>query len=187
MKTNRKEDNIILQLKNGSSSAFRWLVNEYQDYVYSICLSILKNKMEAEEAAQDTFLKCYKSINKFNGKSKFSTWLYQIAYRTSIDFIRKRKHTQDIDDFDYAIAGTTNTVEENLEQKELQQQLANVINQLGSEERILITLFYLQEKSVKEVCAITNLNESNVKVKLYRARKKMYDIMSQTNSENNKF
>jgi len=84
------ESYVIDRVKRGESEAFTWLVDTYRDMVYTICLRMLTNKVDAEEASQDVFLKAYRSIQGFQEKSKFSTWLYRIAYNQCINVIQKK-------------------------------------------------------------------------------------------------
>lgn len=179
MRSNKDEKQLVQRAIDGDQRAFRDLIIRYQDYVYSICLSVLKVPMESEEAAQDTFIKVHKAIKTYNSSSKFTTWLYSIAYRTSIDYYRKRKRTEDIDTIDYSLAGTVNNTERNIEKQELTSLIRMALGDLGQEERTLVTLFYLEEQSVKEIVEITGLQESNIKVKLFRARKKLYTLLSE--------
>lgn len=179
MESDQNEKHLIDKAQKGNQIAFRQLVHMYQDYVYSVCFSVLKTKHESEEAAQDTFIKLYKSIVKYNSTAKFSTWLYSIAYRTSIDHYRKRKNLIDIDEVDYALAGKEDGTEENIEQQDLSRVLKMAIQELPDEERKVISLFYLEELTVKEIQKILMLKESNIKVKLFRARKKLHTLLSQ--------
>ena len=80
--------NLII---NGDTNAFAILVDRYKDLVYTLTLRMMKNREEAEEVSQDTFIKAYKSINRFKGDSKFSTWLYRITYHNCLDAIKKNK------------------------------------------------------------------------------------------------
>lgn len=79
--------NLII---DGDTNAFAVLVNRYKDLVFTLALRMLKNREEAEEVSQDAFIKAYKSLNKFKGDSKFSTWIYKITYNTSLDRIKKK-------------------------------------------------------------------------------------------------
>jgi len=166
-------DRQLIQLAlQGDSGAFRQVVERYQEYVFTVTWRVLKRREEAEEAAQDTFVKVYKTLDSFAGESKFSTWLYTIAYRTALDRTRKKSypmHSLDHDENFLQIAGDKNA---NLTvyQQDLKQTLATVINRLPVVEANLVTLFYLQEQSVKEISVITGLSVSNVKVKLFRVR-----------------
>jgi len=174
---------IIQKILDGDQSSFNVLVEKYQDQIFSVCLSILKNKAEAEEAAQDTFVKIYKNLSKYNGESKFTTWTYKIAYRTSLDFIRKRKHTIGLDEVEFGIEASSELSDADIQNKELNVILQKAILHLPNEEATIIKLFYLDEMNIKEVEEITGLSKSNVKVKLFRARKKLSEIIKTHFSE----
>ena len=155
----------------------------YQDKMYSVCMSILKNKAESQEATQDTFLKAFKALKDYNADSKFSSWLYKIAYRTSLDYIRKRKKTSDLDTIEGGMLTSDESKTDSLENKELSNLLLNAMDSLPEEEAVVLRMFYLEEMSIKELEEITGLSKSNVKVKLFRARKKMADIIQNNHRE----
>ena len=96
-----KDDQIYVErVLKGDTNAFSFLINKYKDMVYTLALRIVKNNEDAEEVAQDSFLKAYQKISSFKGDSKFSTWLYTIVYRNAITKVRKKKlETSDIDDY----------------------------------------------------------------------------------------
>ena len=171
-------DNHLIQLTaKADQKAFAQLMHRYQDHIYSVCYSILKTQQEAQEAAQDTFVKIYKSAGTFNEGSKLSSWMYKIAYRTSLDYIRKRKATHDIEDVAYSLATEDSSADRDMEHDERREAIVEAINQLPEEESGLIRLFYLEEMSIKDLVEVTGLGLSNVKVKLYRARKKLFEII----------
>jgi RNA polymerase sigma factor (sigma-70 family) len=141
---------------------------------YTISLKILRNQEDAEDAAQESFIKAYQQIGTFQSQSKFSTWLYTIVYRTSVSKLQKNKvvtfaidnelDTEDI--YDYSAT--------QLEQLQLSEQskfVRQAIQKLPEAESLLITLFYLNENTIKEIEEITGMTASNIKVKLFRARK----------------
>lgn len=175
---------FIERVKNGETDAFKYLIDKYKNIVFNIVLKITRNQEDAEEIAQDVFIKAFNSIKKFKGNSKFSTWLYRIAYNTAISKARKKKIiTTNIDDYELS----ENKVEEiyvgleknnNFEKERL---IKDAINNLSSDESLIINLYYLEENSVSEISKITSLSVSNVKVKLYRARKKLFKHLSKTN------
>ncbi len=169
-----EQDSIwISKVKQGNRRAFSQLVDRYRNYVYTICIRVLKSPEEAEEAAQDTFIKVYKTINSFKEDSKFSTWLYSVAFRTAIDHSRrKKKTTHSIDDEEshLQIRETSATPVKSMEQQNLKEIVGKVIKSLPPVDASILTLFYQGEKSVKEIAGILDLSESNVKVKLYRLR-----------------
>ncbi|MCF8229330.1 MAG: RNA polymerase sigma factor [Bacteroidales bacterium] len=174
----REDQYYIERIKDGETSAFSELVEKHKDWVYTIVIRILRSHEEAEETAQDVFLKAYNSLKTFQGKSKFSTWLYSIAYNTAITKTRKRKlKTSDLDDeiiYNYSEDEISKSMYE-LSPEEQQQSLRKAMNDLPEEENLLITLFYKKENSIAEISEITGMSSSNVKVKLHRIRKKLYE------------
>ena len=145
---------------------------------FTIAHKIVRNREDAEEIAQDAFVKAYQSLRSFKGDSKFSTWLYRIVYNAAISHTRRKK--QDFTPLDERVVGETTEDEifENLDSldTELQSKLVNeAINSLPADESAIVTLFYLKENTIDDISQITGLSVSNVKVKLFRIRKKLYD------------
>jgi RNA polymerase sigma-70 factor (ECF subfamily) len=170
------EIKLIDEVKGGNSNAFRLLVDCYKDLVFSVCVQLLKDKMLAEELAQDTFLKAYRNISSYRGESKFSTWLYKIAYNSCLSELRKNKiPIVDLEIINYG--QSENNGEKLLMESERDNQIKRMLSQLKKEEGLFIQLFYLQEMSIKEIALICDASESNVKVKLHRAKKKLKDII----------
>ncbi len=172
---NYSDKKIINQIKKGDISAYASLVNRYQNMAFTLAYSITKNKEDAEEVAQDAFVKAYKKLDTFKGKSKFSTWLYQIIYRTALSKLRIRKEnwlsTDENEDRNINFGTYEQDYLERLDKKKI---LKLAINKLNEDEGFLLVLYYYQELSIDEICDLTDYTESNVKVKLYRARKKLY-------------
>ena len=169
--------NLII---DGDTNAFAVLVSRYKDLVYTLALRMLKNREEAEEVAQDSFIKAYKSLNRFKGDSKFSTWIYKIVYNTSLDRLKKnRKHFNDvaIDEFTEHQVKTIDDALVNLESKEQSKAIQDCIALLPSEDGFLLTLYYFEEQTLDEISKAVGLTSNNVKVKLFRARKKLATIL----------
>ncbi|MGC1204966.1 MAG: sigma-70 family RNA polymerase sigma factor [Flavobacteriaceae bacterium] len=169
--------NLIL---DGDTNAFSVLVNRYKDLVYTLTMRMLKNREEAEEVAQDSFIKAYKSLNRFKGDSKFSTWIYKIAYNTSLDRLKKnRKHYNDvpIDEFTEHQVKTIDNALDNLESKEQTKAIQDCITLLPSEDGFLLTLYYFDEMSLEEISQTVGLTSNSIKVKIFRARKKLATIL----------
>ena len=169
--------NLII---DGDTNAFAVLVSRYKDLVYTLALRMLKNREEAEEVAQDSFIKAYKSLNRFKGDSKFSTWIYKIVYNTSLDRLKKnRKHFNDvaIDEFTEHQVKTIDNALVNLESKEQSKAIQDCIALLPSEDGFLLTLYYFEEQTLDEISKAVGLTSNNVKVKLFRARKKLATIL----------
>jgi len=180
METN--SDQICIdKVLQGDTNSFSFLIEKYKNMAYTIAIKIVKNKEDAEEIAQDSFLKAYNKLDTFQGKSKFSTWLYTIVYRNAISKVRKKKIiTTDIDD--YVINNYQSDHDfpqiEALKNKEQKIYVKKIIDKLPEKDALLITLFYLNESKIDEIEKITGLTQTNIKVKLFRARKKLYNELS---------
>ncbi len=166
---------LIQSVIRGDRAAFQRLVERYQNFVFTIALKVLKSREEAEETAQDVFVKVYKTLATFEQKSKFSTWLYTITYRTALDRARrKNQQTQSLDEeasfLQIEDTGWSTSPATGLQKEDLQQQLQLAIDQLQPEDATLITLFYLKENTVPEIAKITGLTVTNIKTKLHRLR-----------------
>jgi len=170
------EQEIIQSIQKGNTQHFSILVDRHKNMIYSLVYRMVKPQEDAEEVAQDTFLKAFKSIKQFKGNSKFSTWLYKIAYFTAINHLRKNKMlTAQIDMSSFE--NDDRTAIENLNKNDQKHYISLALDHLKPVERNLITLFYLDEFSNRDIEKITGLTQSNIKVSLMRSRKKMYGIM----------
>ncbi len=170
----------VEQVLGGNTDAFSFLVEKYQDMVFGLCLKMLRNAEDAEELAQDSFVKAYRSLNTYKGTSKFSTWLYRIAYNSTISFMRKRKmevHSLDEQQISDEEESRIQQHLGELSKEHLNGALQKAIESLPGDDQVLITLFYYEEQRVEEIAQITGLSESNVKVKIHRARKKMHILL----------
>ena len=176
------DDQIINAIKNGDTNAYSKLVDRYKDLVFTLAIRMLKNREEAEEVAQDTFIKVFKSLDNFQGDSKFSTWIYRIAYNTCLDNIKKnKKFINDIaiDEFTVNKLKTIDNALETIISKERSQLIKQCIDRLPEESSALLTLFYFEELSLEEISKIINVEANTVKVRLFRARKKLAVILEQ--------
>ncbi|MDB2384984.1 sigma-70 family RNA polymerase sigma factor [Polaribacter sp.] len=178
--TNKNDQLYITKVINGDANAFAYLVDGYKNMVYSLAYKMTKSKEEAEEVSQDTFVKAYKNLKNFKGDSKFSTWLYKIAYYTSLDNIKKNKKNNsniEINEVTYNQIASVETILEGIETKERAKIIDNCLLKLPQEERTLIWMFYYDELTLKEILAVTKYSEGNLKVKLHRARKRLLTIV----------
>lgn len=177
------EQKIIEMVQQGNTNAFSYLVNKYQDVVYSIALKVLKNRDDAEEMAQESFIKAYRSIRSFQGKAKFSTWLYSITYNTCISQARKKKiPSTQIDNLPVSDEEDTDAFTGIMEENR-SRYLEMALKQLPEEDYTLIILYYYEDQSIDDVSKITGLTESNVKIRLFRARKKLHTLMKSMEKE----
>jgi len=169
---------LINRILEGDIRGYAILVEKYKDLAFTIAYRLLSNREDAEEVVQDAFVKAYRSLSGFRKDSRFSTWLFRIVYNASISKLRGKKTglrsldeqpalQDDLYHLDYE--------EDTDEEKKIL--LERAMQQLSEEERTLITLFYMHESSVEEIHSITGLTKSNIKVKLFRARKKLQELV----------
>lgn len=175
-----QDQHYIDKILQGETNAFAVLVDRYKDLIFTLSLKMMKNREEAEEVSQDTFIKVFNSLGKFKGDSKFSTWIYKISYNTCLDRLKKNKKEENnisIDDFSSHLIKTMDNALSALEDKERKQTVQNCLNLLPREENFLLTLFYFEDQNLEEIGKIMNINANNVKIKLFRSRQKLAVIL----------
>lgn len=178
-KSMNKDLFYIYQIKQGDITVFSKLIEKYKDMAFNIAFQICRNKEDAEEVAQDSFVKVYKSLNDFKENSKFSTWLYTIVYRTAISKTRKKYVTTvDIEDHHCVISDTQEQIIK-LKHNEQKQYIEYALKYLNPEDRTIINLYYLESNSINEISKIIGMNDNNIKIRLYRARKQMYSKLKE--------
>ena len=174
---NYREDSYYIdKVLKGNLASFGVLVEKYKSMAFTLALRIAKNREDAEEVAQDSFLKAYHSLNSFKQESKFSTWLYKIIYNTAISKFRK-KHIESFSMEDSAVPENFHEEKvdglDSLHQKERKKIISKAISRLKEEEGVAMTLFYLSENNIREIEEITGYSNSNIKILLHRGRKKL--------------
>lgn len=182
-----KDKLYINQVLQGKVDSFTYLVDKHKDKAYNLAFRICGNREEAEEVAQDAFLKAYRSLKKFKMKSSFATWLYRIVYNTAVSLVRsRRKGLLALEEFpadavDFIAAGS----DEEEAANEFTNSLINfALQKISEEERGLITLYYYNEMDTGEISSITGISKSNIKVKIFRARQKMAGIIRKAQKKN---
>ncbi|OYT11587.1 MAG: RNA polymerase [Bacteroidetes bacterium 4572_112] len=178
--SNNNDQYYIDKVLKGEDNAFSILIDRYKNLVFTLCYRIIKDKEYAEEAAQDTFLKIYKSLAKFKGEAKFSSWIYRIAYNTSLDKLKSIKRHSDslssinIDEYEFADMDSTMDI---LENNEFNSQIKSSIKKLDKEEAFILTLYYYEDMSMQEIADITGHKANSIKVKIHRSRQKLMIIL----------
>src|ERR1700753_371023 len=177
MQSKLSDAELIGQTLTGSQSAYAELVKRHQRFVFTLALRFAKTREDAEEIAQDCFIKAYRSLESFQGQSKFSTWLYSIVYTTAMTFLRKKRvETTSIDDEDNFIQVESHASAydvNNAENKSRSFYLEQAIAQLLPDDAAIITMFYKGEQSLEEIAQAMNMEANTVKVKLFRARQRL--------------
>ncbi|MEJ7644365.1 MAG: sigma-70 family RNA polymerase sigma factor [Chryseolinea sp.] len=171
--TNDPDFELIGRILAGNQALYAELVDKYKRYAYTITMRILQNRPEAEEAAQDTFIKAYHHLGSFNRTAKFSTWLYRIAFNTAISY--KRKPRQQFQSIESTVIEYSHEGEGRLEKIDKKKYLNLAMSKLNDADRTALSLFYLQEFSLEEISAITGLPSNTVKVRIHRARLRLAD------------
>ncbi len=181
MSTGLNDSEIISKVLSGDHQAYAILVNRYQNYVFTLALRMVKSREDAEEVAQDAFIKAYKYLADFKGASKFTTWLYTIVNNTGISFLRKKKlDTHSLDNekvFELADSQDSGMRANQVEQKSKLAMVNEAIGLLNSDDAQIITLFYKGEQSLEEIAQILGLETNTAKVRLHRARTRLKEKM----------
>ncbi len=170
------EAEAIALCRRGDQQAFAWLVHTYKHMVYTLTMQVLRHREEAEEAAQDAFVKAYRNLGGYSGQAKFSTWLYSITYHTAISKLRARKAVaRDLAEVpETSLAGDPDRPWEHHDRKRA---LDAALALLPAEDAAVVGLYYFSEQSVEEIVTATGLSASNVKVKLHRSRKRLFEVL----------
>ena len=163
---------LITKVLAGNTAVYTDLVKRHQRFVFTLALRFTKNREDAEEIAQDCFIKAYRALGTFKQNAKFSTWLYTITYTTAMSFLRKKRlNTSSIDDDENVLQIASSDFDENIvEKKSAHAYLAQAITMLLPDDAAIITLFYNGEQSLEEIGTALNMEKNTIKVKLHRAR-----------------
>ena len=176
----KPDDYLIDKVIKGENNAYAELVDRYKQMVYTLAYKIVKNREDAEEVAQDTFVKAYNALNDFKGDSKFSTWLYKIAYYRSLDYLKKNKRRVETTKLDiseeYNIASLDDALDA-LEAKDRTEIIKHAIQKLPGEDSVLITLYYFETLSMNEISKVMGISSNTIKVRLFRGRKRLAKIL----------
>lgn len=175
------ENTAIERVRSGDQAAFSILVDSYKDLVYTICLRMLGDGEDAADASQEVFLKAYRSLGSFQERSKFSTWIYRIAYNHCISVIRKRVKVIDLVDEREEGDDMLNDPDalDQMSRKERSVYLQMALEALPETDAVIVTLFYYEEKSLEEITEVTGLSSGNVRIRLHRSRKKMMKVLNE--------
>ena len=168
----------VFQAQKGSDEAFTYLVETYQTPVYNLCYRMLGNAGSAEDAAQETFLRAYRHIRRYDPKRPFATWLLSIAAHYCIDRMRRKKlpsfSIDENEDITFAIPDADALhPEKEVVQGEHRERIQDLLENLDTTDRAAIVMRYWYDFSEKEIAESLNLTVSAIKSRLHRARKKL--------------
>lgn len=172
------DNDLIERIRRGERRRFALLVDRYRDKAYSLAVRILHNREDAEEAVQDAFVRAYRSLGKFEGKAKFSTWFYRIAYNVCMSRVLRADEppTVEFNEESGSEHGSFPVFHE-YEHKDMIEFVRRTIDGMPPKYSAVLTLFYLQDMTHEEICEITELPLGTVKVHLHRARKLLQEAV----------
>jgi RNA polymerase sigma factor (sigma-70 family) len=174
----------INRILKGDTGAFKFLVEKYQQMVYTLAFKITGNNEEAEDAAQEIFVKCYRSLSSYNDRAAFATWLYRITYNHAVDTVKKnhRKwHTEKRDVEAETGESEDYYLDEKLDLKEIKVLLKDAIHRLSPQDQVIVTLYYYDDLPLRDIAEIMGIKENNAKIKLYRIRSKLLELLQSKN------
>lgn len=169
----------IKKVTEGSTDDFRYFIHKYKDMAFSVAVSVVKNEFDAEEVVQEAFIKAFKGLKSFQGKSEFKTWFYRIVINEAFKRIQKTKNEivlstgqnlPEVEDFTNTFRG--------MNSEEQQVLIAESLKKIPPNESLTLQLFYLEGNSINEITNLTGWSEANVKVILHRARKHLLAVVS---------
>ena len=187
MLTHEEEMRIIAKVLDGDTNAFEALVEDQKKVVFNLALRMLGNEEDAYDISQDAFLKAYTNLSGFRGDCKFSSWLYKLTTNLCLDFIRKRNrhkvvplvYEDDDGDSEYLeIPDETYSPESLTEQKQLRESVRSGLSQLPAQQREILVLREIGGLRYDEIGRQLDLEEGTVKSRIFRARKKLCEILS---------
>ena len=184
---------LIARVLAGDEASYGTLVARYQDYVYTIAVRIVGSDEDAEDVAQEAFVRAYRALPRFRGDSKFSSWLYRIATNRALTHLKKRRRravTVDIESGPHVEVdviddgrGEEMSPELMVRDEEFRRAVRAAVLELPEQYRVVVTLFYLEERSYKEVVAILGIPMGTLKTHLHRSRALLRDILTKQNLE----
>ena len=181
MQTGLPDNELITLVLKGDQQAYKVLVDRYQSYIFTLAYRLMQSREDAEEVAQDVFVKAYRSLADFKGGAKFSTWLYTIAHNTSITYLRKKKQKILAIDDEATFTQLENQESDfkanQVEDKSKKAMVNRAIEMLAPDDAQIITLFYKGDQSLDEIATVMGMETNTVKVRLFRARQKLKEKM----------
>ena len=181
-----EESRLVKAAANGSESAFEALVTENQKLVYNVALKLTGNSEDALDVSQETFLKAYRNLSAFRFESRFSAWLYRLAYNASMDLLKKRRSTVSLtaedeegEERELAITDEAPTPEESLEREEMRRAVREAVARLPEDKREIIVMREFSGMSYSDIAGALGIEEGTVKSRISRARAALAEILSE--------
>ena len=173
------ERQLILDVKDGNHDAFRILVERYMKHAYNVAYGFVSDHDEAEDIAQDSFVRIYQSIRSFRGDAEFSTWLYRIVMNASLNKLKQRKNrSQRETPLHKSFTLIPQMVMTHSLQPDVRNHIERALHELPTLQRAVVILRHVNGLSTKQVSSILRCSEGTVKTHLHRGIKKMKRLLS---------
>ena len=165
----------VRRARKGDSNAFAALVRAVQRPVFGLCLRLLRNEAEASEVAQETFLRAYQHLDRYDDGRPFDLWVLTIARNLCLDLLRRRAklQTEDVDEHAQVLASGDLSVEEHAIVRQERQSLEDAMATLSVDDREVLALYYVQKRTTKEIAQVMNVAPGTIMARLFRAREKL--------------
>ena len=181
-----KETEIVAAVRNGQREGQTEMVGRYAQRIFAMIARQVTDPMDAQELTQDTFLRAFSHIDSYDPqRASLSTWLCRIAYRLTLHFLKRRRPVivsmEDHASFQTDVSDEVLEVELSTGREERIEQLQMVIDELPDDERMLLTLYYFEDRPLTEIAYITGIDAKALANRLYRTRKKLYKKLTYSN------
>ncbi|MBK9151863.1 MAG: sigma-70 family RNA polymerase sigma factor [Saprospiraceae bacterium] len=174
------EEAVRLYMESHNVNYFNLIYDRYSDKIFAKCISILKIQEDAEDAVQDIFVKVLLNLAGFNGKSRFSTWIYAITYNYCIDLARRKsKNITDSYGDMHIHADLEDPIDDSKILEVKIQKLKMILNDLSPEDKSVLLMKYQDDMSIRDICTVFNKTESAVKMKILRAKERFIKVYEQ--------
>ncbi|MCF8239383.1 MAG: RNA polymerase sigma factor [Saprospiraceae bacterium] len=167
----------------GDLVAYGHLVRLHQDMVFSLSLTLLKNRQDAEDLSQDVLVKVFRMLPQYRSEAPLKAWVYRITYHEGLNRlkkVRRERATLEVDDqtyYDHSVSAGILCV---LDANDKRTLLRHALDQLSTQDQILVQAYYFKDMSVREISQMMRMTESNIKIKLHRSRKVLYQVLQKT-------
>jgi RNA polymerase sigma-70 factor (ECF subfamily) len=174
--TQQEEHQLIDRILSGEQTLYAQLVNRYKSYAFTLALKITLVRGDAEEAAQDAFIKAFHNLANFNREARFSTWLYRIVFNTAVSY--KRKNKRQFENIETTVIAYAADSDGALERKDKSRFIEEAMRKLNDADQLALTMYYLQEFSLEEIAEVTGMQANTLKVRIHRARQRLANELS---------
>ena len=172
------DSSLIRQIKQGKYELFDVVIQEYQNPLFAFLYRMVRDADDARDLCQDTFFKAYKYIRSFKEEAKFSTWLFRIGYRLALTMIKRRKkHVESLANID--MGKDVEDSAKKLERKEIGLIVGRIMDEIHTNYRVALHLFYKEEKTYNEIAVIMKIPENTVKSHIFRGKEAIRKILAQ--------